>query len=62
MPKHIYDMISKKSNNKTVSPISTSVRGKQKIITPLWKTHVPPPPIPLTRIHTPEFQSKKKKK
>ena len=54
IPKNMFGMLSKKNNN--IIHINTKVNNKRKKekLTNMWKTHLPPPSIPLTQIHIPD--------
>ena len=57
IPKNMFEMLSKKTNN--IIHINTKVNNnnnkrKKEKLTNMWKTHLPPPSIPLTQTHIPD--------
>ena len=54
IPKHMFEMLSKKKDNNITLKITKINNKRKKDLTRAWKTHLPPPPvhsIPLNQTH-----------
>ena len=54
IPKNMFEMLSKKNNNITHTNTKINNKRKKENLTRVWKTHLPPPSIPLNQTHIPD--------
>ena len=54
VPKNMFEMLSPQKNNIIHTNTKVNNKRKKEKLTNMWKTHLPPPSIPLTQTHIPD--------